>query len=73
MINLKICVKIESIQYKDALAITGVMQGTSRERVYQEIRLESLKSRSCYKRLSCMFKIINNKFPNYLLNSTPKS
>ena len=65
--------KIESIQYKSAPAITGPIQSTSRERIYQELGLESLKSRRWYKRLSCMFKIMNNEAPNYLLNLIPKS
>ena len=37
--------KLESIQYKAALAITGAIQGTSRDRIYAEIGLESLKAR----------------------------
>ena len=45
------------VQYETALAITGAIQGTSRDRIYQELGLESLKSRRWYKRLSCMFKI----------------
>ena len=34
--------KLESVQYKAALAITGATQGTSREKIYQELGLESL-------------------------------
>ena len=41
--NESICNKIESVQYKAALAITGAIQGTSREKIYQELALESLK------------------------------
>ena len=41
--NESFCEKIESIQYKAALAITGAIQGTSREKIYQELGLESLK------------------------------
>ena len=37
--------KLESIQYKAALAITGAIQGTSRDKLYQELGLESLRSR----------------------------
>ena len=40
---------------------------------YQELGLESLKSRWWYKCLSCMFKIMSNEAPNYLLNLIPKS
>ena len=64
--------KLESVQYKAALAITGAIQGSSREKIYQELGLESLKSRRWYKRLSCMFKIMKKKAPNYLINLIPK-
>ena len=33
----------ESTQYNAALAITGAIKGTSREKLYQELGLESLK------------------------------
>ena len=56
------------MQYKVALAITGAIQGTSRERIYQELGLESLRARRWCKRLSCMFKIVKEEAPNYLIN-----
>ena len=34
--------KMESIQYNAALAITGAIRGSSREKLYQELGLESL-------------------------------
>ena len=37
--------KIESIQYNVALAITGVIRGTSREQIYSQLGLESLQDR----------------------------
>ena len=43
--NESFCDKIESVHYKAALAITGAIQGTSREKNYQELGLEPLKSR----------------------------
>ena len=70
--NESFCEKLESVQYKAALAITGVIQSTSREKIYQELGLESLKSRRWYKRLSCMFKIMKEEAPNYLINLVPK-
>ena len=66
------CEKLESIQYKAALAITGAIQGTSRHKIYKELGLESLKARRWYKRLTCMFKIMNEQAPNYLINLIPK-
>ena len=37
--------KLESVPYNAALAITGAIRGSSREKLYQELGLESLKSR----------------------------
>ena len=37
--------KIESVQYNAALAITGAIRGTSRDKLYKELGLESLQSR----------------------------
>ena len=64
--------KLESVQYKVALAIAGAMQETSRDKIYQELGLESLNLRTWYKRLSCIFKIMKKEGPNYLINLIPK-
>ena len=48
------------------------MQGTSFDKIYQELGLESLKYRRWYKRLSCTFKIMKKEVPNYLINLIPK-
>ena len=37
--------RLESFQYNAALAITGAIRGTSKEKLYQELRFESLQSR----------------------------
>ena len=71
--NESFCDKLESVQYKAALAITGAIQGTSREKIYQELGLESLKNRRWFKRLCCMFKIVNKEAPKYLINLIPNS
>ena len=44
----------ESIQYNAAIAITGAIRGTSSEKLYQELGLESLRSRR-YLRELCLF------------------
>ena len=41
--------KIESAQYNAAVAMTGVIKGTSLERLYQELGLESLSERRWYR------------------------
>ena len=59
--------KIESIQYNTALAITGATRGgTSREKCYQELGLESLHKRGWYKTLCYFFKIFKGRCPEYL-------
>ena len=73
--NLKMSLfwdKMESVRYKTVLAITGAIQGTSRDKLNQELNLESLKSRRWYKRLCCMYKIMTEKAPNFLRNLIPK-
>ena len=62
---------IESIQYNAALAITGAVRGTSREKLYQELGFESLQQRRWYRKLCCLFKIINNQSPSYLFQLVP--
>ena len=56
------------MQYKAALAITGAIHGTSRDKLDQELGLESLKPRRWYKCLCCIYKIMTEKAPNYLIN-----
>ena len=46
--------KLESIQYNVALAITGAISRTSREKIYAELGLESLQDRRWYRKL-CVF------------------
>ena len=70
--NESFCEKLESVQYKVALAITSAIKGSSRENIYQELGFEALKSRRWYKCLSCMFNIMNDKAPYYLKNIIPK-
>ena len=38
--NESFCERLESVQYKAALAITGAIKGPSREKLYQELGLE---------------------------------
>ena len=52
--------KLESIQYNACLAITGAIRGTSKEKIYQELGLESLKSRRWFRKLCHFYKIFND-------------
>ena len=46
--NESFCEKLESVQYKATLAITGAIQGISCDNIFQKLGLESLKSRRWY-------------------------
>ena len=58
--NLSFHQKLESIQYNAALALTGAIRGSSREKLYQELGLESLQLRRWYRKLCCFIKFIIN-------------
>ena len=70
--NLSFQHKLESIQYRACLAITGAMRGTFKEKIYQELGLESLQSRRWYRNLTMFYKIYKNKSLFYLFNLIPK-
>ena len=53
------------------MAITGAIRGTSTEKIYQELGLESLKSRRWFRKLCHFYKIFNEKSPSYLFNLIP--
>ena len=50
--NSRLSDKIESVQYNAALAITGAIRGTSKEKLHQELGLQSLKDRRWLRRMS---------------------
>ena len=70
--NSSLCKKIESVQYNAALAITGCIKGTSREKLYQELGIESLGDRRWYRRLVSFYKIVNYQSPVYLRKYLPE-
>ena len=49
--------KIEKVQYRACLAITGGIQGTSRERLYDELGLHSLVKRRWRNKLVFFIKL----------------
>ena len=55
-----------SLQYNSLLAITGAIRGTSKEKFYQELGLESFQHR-----LSTFYKIFKNQSPRYLCELLP--
>ena len=63
--------KLESMQYIAALSITGAIRGSSREKLCQELGLESLQQRRWFKKLCYFFKITKSQFPKYLFDKIP--
>ena len=65
--------RIESIQYNAAIAIAVAIRGTSSEKLYQDLGLESLRSRRWLRKLCLFYKMYKNKSPSYLCNLIPVS
>ena len=63
--------RLKSIQYNAALAITGAIRGSSREKFYQELGFESLQQRWWYRKLCLFYKIIKKQSPKYLFELIP--
>ena len=49
----------------------SAIKGTSRERLYQELGLESLSDRRLYRRLIFFFNIVTHNLPDYLYTLLP--
>ena len=60
-----------SIQYNACLPITGDIRGTSREKIYRELGLESLQLRRCYRKLCLFYKGFKNEHSKYLFHLIP--
>ena len=58
--------KIESAQYNVALIITGAIKGICRDKIYQELGLESLADRKWRRKLIFFHKIMLGLQPSYL-------
>ena len=54
------------MQYNACLVITGAFKGTSRECLYQELGLESLKDRRWHWKMCFFYKIVKGLSPKYL-------
>ena len=63
---------LKKMQYNACIAITGAIRGTSKEKIYQELGLESLESRRWFRKLCFFFKILKNKSPDYLVKIIPQ-
>ena len=69
--NVSFSQMIESVQYNAALAITRSIDGSSREKLHQELGFEKLHDRRWYRKLCFYFKIRHNICPLYLTELLP--
>ena len=53
---------LEKLQYSACIAVTGAICGTSEQKIFQEMDLESLESRHWFRDPCFIFKIFKNKF-----------
>ena len=65
--------RLESNQYNAAIVITGTIRGTSSEKLFQELGLETLKPRRWFRKLYLFYKILHSKSPSYLFNLIPEN
>ena len=63
--------KLESIQCNTCLAPLGAIGGSSREKIYHELGLESLQCGRRYIKLCLFHKIFKENKPVYLFNLIP--
>ena len=63
--------KLESIQCKDALAITRAIREKSREKLYHESGFASLESTKWYRKLCCFYQVFKTQTPRHLLHVFP--
>ena len=55
------------------MAITGAIKGSSRECLYRELGLESLRDRRWYRRLVSFYNINSGNSPDYLKSLIPEN
>ena len=48
------------------------MRGTSKEKHFEELGLESLQHRRWYRKLCCFYKVLKDESPKYLFNIIPQ-
>ena len=70
--NLSFYQKLEFIQYRACLVITGAVRVTCIENIYQELGLEPLQPRWWYRKLAMFYKIYKSKSPFNIFKVIPK-
>ena len=69
--NMSFQQKMETVQYNAALAITGAISGSFREKLNQELDLKALQQRHWYRKHCCFYKILKSQSLKYLYSIIP--
>ena len=64
--------KIKSLQYNSALAITGTIKGSLRDKLYQELGLKYLHQRRWMTELFLHYKFLSTEQPSHIRNLHPQ-
>ena len=64
---------LESLRYKASLGITGSIKGSSTERRYHELGLESLKNKQWSQKLCFFYRFVKEQSPIYLFDLVPSN
>ena len=63
--------KLESIQYSACVALSEAIRGSSREKIYHQLGMESLQCWRWYWKRCLFYKIFKENKPVYLFNLIP--
>ena len=58
--------KVERVQHDSFLVTAVAFKGTSRERLYKELGLKSVKNKRWHRKLCFLYKIVKGLSPKYL-------
>ena len=65
--------RLESLQYKASLAVTGAIKVSPTEKLYQELWLKSFQNRQLFRKLCVFYKIVKEQSPKDLFNLIPSN
>ena len=65
--------RLASLQYKGSLAVTGAFKGSSTEKLYQLLGLESLQNRGWFRKLWVFYEIVKGQSLKYLFDLIPSN
>ena len=72
-LNESLSNRIDTVYFKAALAITGAIQGSSQEKLYQKLDSDHLHQRCWIRRLCLFCDVFHNKDTKYIHSYIPST